>query len=300
MKLTHFDKDGNATMVDVSKKNPTLREAKAQGYIKLSTQIIEKIKNKTLSKGDVLTVAQIAGIMGAKNTSLLIPLCHNINLDGVNVEFEIDEKINSIKITAIVRTTSSTGVEMEALNAVSIAALTIYDMVKAVEKSMVINDIKLIYKTGGKSGDYYFAQGEVESVNISVNKGTIKMPLKEGLFIENYGLENDAHSGNWHRQVSLLASESIDKIRGLGVELNPGKFAENITTKGIELHTLPVGTKLMIGETIHEITQIGKECHAYCEIKSIVGDCVMPREGIFTKVLKSGVIKVGDKIQTIV
>ena len=137
----------------------------------------------------------------------------------------------------------------------------------------------------------------VVSINISTKKGTIKKANDEGYFIENFGLENDAHGGNWHRQVSLLAKESIDKMRHRGIELSPGIFAENITTEGIELHTLPVGTKIRIGETVQEITQIGKTCHAACEIRMIIGDCIMPREGIFTKVLKSGKIEKGNSIE---
>jgi len=111
-------------------------------------------------------------------------------------------------------------------------------------------------------------------------------------------LKNDAHAGKWHRQVSLLANESIDKMIKKGATgLTPGKFAENITTEGIELYTLAVGTVLKIGETIQEVTQIGKECHTGCAIKAQVGDCVMPREGIFTKIIKGGVVKAGDSIE---
>ena len=118
---------------------------------------------------------------------------------------------------------------------------------------------------------------KVISLNTSETKGVIKIPVNEARFIEDFGIENDAHAGKWHRQVSLLANESIDKmIRKGGTGLTPGKFAENITTEGIELYTLPVGTKLKIGETIQEVTQIGKECHNGCAIKAQVGDCVMP------------------------
>ncbi|SKA95037.1 MOSC domain-containing protein YiiM [Caloramator quimbayensis] len=139
---------------------------------------------------------------------------------------------------------------------------------------------------------------KVLAVNISSKKGEIKHPIKEGYFRENHGLEGDAHAGNWHRQVSLLGKESIDKMKALGIEgLCTGKFAENITTEGIELYKLPIGTKLKIGETIMEVTQIGKECHAGCQIRNIVGDCIMPREGIFTKVLKSGYVRDGDEIE---
>ncbi|MGL6105907.1 MOSC domain-containing protein [Romboutsia sp.] len=142
--------------------------------------------------------------------------------------------------------------------------------------------------------------GVVLAVNISETKGVIKTPIEVGVFKENHGLIGDAHAGDWHRQVSLLGDESIDKIRAMGVEgLCTGKFAENITTKDIVLYELPVGTKLKIGDTIQEVTQIGKKCHAGCAIKAQVGDCVMPREGIFTKILKGGEVRPGDKIEVI-
>lgn len=141
---------------------------------------------------------------------------------------------------------------------------------------------------------------KVVAVNISEVKGVIKKPIERGLFKENYGLEGDAHAGDWHRQVSLLSKESIDKMKAMGVEgLSSGKFAENITTEGITLYELPIGTKLKIGETLMEVTQIGKQCHKGCAIRSQVGDCIMPREGIFTKVLKGGYIKSGDTIERV-
>ncbi|WP_353096991.1 MOSC domain-containing protein [Tissierella praeacuta] len=143
-------------------------------------------------------------------------------------------------------------------------------------------------------------KGRVVSINISDKKGVVKEPIKEGLFIEDFGLENDAHAGNWHRQVSLLGVESFEKMEEQGVDgLVSGDFAENITTEGITLYELPVGTKLIIGETIQEVTQIGKECHTGCAIAQKVGKCVMPKEGIFTKVLKGGLIKEGDIIKVI-
>ena len=139
---------------------------------------------------------------------------------------------------------------------------------------------------------------KVLSINISEKKGVIKTPIKEGIFIEEHGLKDDAHAGKWHRQVSLLAQESIDKMIKMGVsDLDAGKFAENITTEGIVLHELPVGTRLKIGETVQEVTQIGKECHKGCAIKNQVGICIMPTEGIFTRIIKGGVIKEGDFIE---
>ena len=140
--------------------------------------------------------------------------------------------------------------------------------------------------------------GVVESINISENKGTKKQEIEAARFRENHGLVGDAHAGPWHRQVSLLGVESIWKMEQLGAEgLCHGSFAENITTRNINLFDLPVGTKLRIGETIQEVTQIGKECHSGCEISAQVGDWVMPREGIFTKVLQGGIVKKGDEIE---
>ncbi|MDP4146813.1 MAG: MOSC domain-containing protein [Bacillota bacterium] len=142
--------------------------------------------------------------------------------------------------------------------------------------------------------------GRVVAINISATKGVIKKPIDQGIFIEEHGLQGDAHAGKWHRQVSLLAKESIDKMKASGVEgLSAGKFAENITTEGIVLYELPIGTRLKIGETLQEVTQIGKECHNGCEIRKQVGDCVMPREGIFARVIQGGVVKPGDSIELI-
>ena len=298
MEFTHFNESGRAHMVEVGDKDITKRTAIATGRISMKKETIDMIKEGLIKKGDVLSVAQVAGIMGAKKTSDIIPMCHNIFLTGADIRFNIGE--THIDLEAEVKTTGKTGVEMEALTAVSIACLTIYDMCKAVDKDMVISDIKLIKKTGGKSGDYMRDKklGKVLSINISDKKGIVKEPIKEGLFIENHGLENDAHSGNWHRQVSLLGLESFNKMKDMGLnDLKFGDFAENITTEGIVLYELPIGTQVKIGETLHEVTQIGKECHTGCAIAQKVGKCVMPKEGIFTKVLKGGLIKEGDIIE---
>lgn len=140
---------------------------------------------------------------------------------------------------------------------------------------------------------------KVISINKSETKGVIKTSQEEGVFIEDFGLEGDAHAGKWHRQVSLLAEESIDKMRKALPDLKDGDFAENITTEGIVLYDLPVGTRLKIGDTIQEVTQIGKECHKGCAIKQKVGQCIMPNEGIFTVVIKGGLVRVGDEISII-
>ncbi|MBQ9880083.1 MAG: MOSC domain-containing protein [Clostridia bacterium] len=142
---------------------------------------------------------------------------------------------------------------------------------------------------------------KVVAVNISEKKKTPKISIPEGRLIEDFGFEGDAHAGNWHRQVSLLAKESIERARGMRTDgLCHGMFAENITTEGIVLHTLPVGTRLRIGDTaVIEITQIGKECHDGCAIRELVGQCIMPKEGVFGKVITGGTVRAGDDIAVI-
>jgi MOSC domain-containing protein YiiM len=141
--------------------------------------------------------------------------------------------------------------------------------------------------------------GEVIAVCTSERKGTRKRDRGEAQLRAEWGIEGDAHAGPWHRQVSLLAWESIQKMRDLGLNVGSGSFAENITTRGITLVDLPVGTQLRMGETEVEVTQIGKVCHERCAIYYQAGDCVMPREGIFVRVLKGGSVKVGDALEVI-
>ncbi len=150
--LTHIDKDGNAVMVDVSDKSDTERTATAKGSIKMQPETMTLIQSGGVKKGDVLSIAQLAGIMGAKRTPDLIPLCHPLNLSSVKVNLTCDTDRNAVDITATCKLTGQTGVEMEALTAVSVAALTVYDMCKAVDKGMRIVNIRLTHKAGGKSG----------------------------------------------------------------------------------------------------------------------------------------------------
>ncbi len=152
--FTHFDESGNAIMVDVTDKNDTVREAVAMGSIKLSKECYNKVKAGEMSKGDVLSVARIAGIMGAKKTSDLIPLCHILNITKVKIDFNTDDDNTTITVLCTAKTTGKTGVEMEALTGAGISLLTIYDMCKAIDKGMVISEIKLMKKTGGKSGTW--------------------------------------------------------------------------------------------------------------------------------------------------
>lgn len=143
-------------------------------------------------------------------------------------------------------------------------------------------------------------EGKIVAVCRSANKGERKKDIEEALLIEEYGMDKDAHSGDWHRQVSLLALESISKMREKGLNVHPGDFAENITTSGLMLISLPIGQKLQLGDdVVLEVTQLGKECHERCAIYYQAGDCVMPREGIFARVIKGGMVRNGDPVRLI-
>ncbi len=138
--------------------------------------------------------------------------------------------------------------------------------------------------------------GKIIAVCISKNKGERKTPVEQIVLREEHGIGGDAHAGNWHRQVSLLAKESIDKMRALGLDVDNGDFAENLTTLGIDLPGLAIGTRLQVGEALLEITQIGKECHNRCAIYYQAGDCVMPKEGVFARELRGGCLSTGDRV----
>lgn len=155
MGLSHIDAEGRANMVDVSAKTPTERTATAEGWVRMSSPGFDQVRTNSLAKGDVLGTARLAGIAGAKRTADLIPLCHQLPLDKVSVEIVLDEALPGVHITATAKVTARTGVEMEALTAVSIAALTVYDMVKAVDRAMEIGPIRLVAKQGGRSGVYH-------------------------------------------------------------------------------------------------------------------------------------------------
>lgn len=158
--LTHFDKEGNAVMVDVSGKKVTYRTALATGYIAVGPEIMSCVTEGNIKKGDVLGVARVAGIMGVKKTSELIPMCHPLPVQKCAIDYELDQEKNRIHVFCTVKTEGKTGVEMEALTGVQVTLLTIYDMCKAIDKHMVMSEIHLIEKTGGKSGDFRFEEEE--------------------------------------------------------------------------------------------------------------------------------------------
>lgn len=335
MDFTHLNPQGRAVMVDVTEKTPSCRTALAEATLRCAPETIAAIRTGGVKKGDVLAVAQVAGIQAAKHAWELIPLCHPLPLTGVDLAFELSD--STVRITAAVRCTGPTGVEMEALTAVSVAALTVYDMCKALQKDMELTGVRLLEKTGGKSGEYRAAwpepvgaaigrpqtapidpmhtvgaaigrpqtaaivgmqnAGTVAAVCISEQKGVQKHPVEALELRVGVGIVGDAHAGNWHRQISLLAEESVDTMRAQGLSLAPGAFAENILTRGIELKALPVGTVLRVGTALLAVTQIGKECHNDCAIKRSAGRCVMPTDGIFAVVLQDGTVRPGDSIE---
>lgn len=368
--LTHVDARGTARMVDVGDKQVTRRVARAGARVWMAERTLTLLEQVALPKGDVLAVARVAGIQAAKRTAELIPMCHPLSLTHVEISFGVHRSENRVDIECRARTDGKTGVEMEALTGASVAALTIYDMCKAVDRGMVVGDVRLLEKTGGKEdyvrpgeqviGEAAFkaadtsgvaapeaatpaaapgvtstastvvespaggaappeapasaepassaavgdgalaasaaAGGTVVSVNVSPGKGERKKAVDQVVLLVEHGIEGDGHAGPWHRQVSLLAQESIDSMVAKGLDVGPGDFAENITTHGVHLFSLPVGTRMRIGDALVELTQIGKVCHDHCAIFYQAGDCVMPREGIFVRVLEGGTVSAGDAI----
>ena len=299
--LTHVNEQGRARMVDVSDKPATDRVARAAGFVRMAPSTVELVRTGGAKKGDVLAVAQVAGIMAAKRCWELVPMCHPVQLTGVDVRFSVGE--GGVGIEATCRCHGETGVEMEALSAVSAAALTVYDMLKAHQRDMVVEEVRLVEKTGGASGDFS-ARGvrgaaTVEAVCVSEEKGTRKHPVDEIELVVGEGVAGDAHAGRWHRQVSLLPAEAVDELRDLLPELAPGDFAENVLTRGLDLKALPVGTVLRAGAAELVVTQIGKECHAACEIRRLTGRCAMPTEGIFCVVTRGGSLRAGDRLEVV-
>ena len=337
--LTHVNEQGRARMVDVSAKPRTARVARAASFVRMGPDTLELVRTGGCKKGDVLAVAQVAGIMAAKRCWELVPMCHPIALTGADVSFSLVDAPDpadgsaaeparcGVAIEATCRCTGETGVEMEALTAASVAALTVYDMLKAHQRDMVVESTRLLEKDGGKSGHFVAAEkhggvassapatprGRVEAVSVSERKGTRKVPRDSIELVVGTGVVGDAHAGAWHRQVSLLPAESVDRMReallcrqgvdagcvDVASELGPGAFAENVLVRGMDLASLPVGTTLAAGDARLVVTQIGKTCHADCEIRRLVGTCVMPTDGIFCVVTRAGTLRAGDEVRVV-
>ncbi|HEY9070127.1 MAG TPA: cyclic pyranopterin monophosphate synthase MoaC [Candidatus Ozemobacteraceae bacterium] len=292
--LTHLDLEGRVKMVDVGGKAVTKRRAVAFGSVRVGEKALSLLRDGQIAKGDAWAATRVAAIMAAKRTSDLIPLTHPIRLDAVNITLA-PWGAERVAIVAEAVASDRTGVEMEAMTAVSVAQLNLYDMVKGVTKGVMLESSRLLLKTGGKSGDWMgdgVEAGRIEKLATSRAKGIPKDPTDEVMARVGFGVEGDAHGGDWHRQVSLLGIESIRKMQEKGLKVDFGSFAENVATSGICLYELPVGSLIWSeGGVLLEVTQIGKECHTKCAVYHKAGDCVMPREGIFARVLAGGPLK---------
>jgi len=294
--FTHFDQNGISCMVDISNKHDTQREAVVRGSISMNKETFGAIKAGSIAKGDVLAVAKVAGIMAAKKTPELIPMCHPLNIASVKIDFFPIEKNSRIDIEARVKIFGRTGVEMEALVAVCASAMTIYDMCKAVDKEMVISDIYMKEKQGGKSGHYQRTgkpiSGRIIAVNRAEKRGVSKENIKKGFLKESWGLVGDAHGGDWDRQISIFPLEALQKVPlQIMDQIEDNDYSENITTIGIPPEEFQIGSKWKINEAIIEICHIGKE-----KFKTGGRPYIVSREGRFGRILKGGDIRVGDDI----
>ncbi len=307
--FSHLNEKGRARMVDVGEKQDTHRIAIAEGEVFMQPKTLALIKDKKMAKGDVLGIAQVAGVMAAKRTSQAIPLCHPLILNNVDMDFYIMEERNSILIRSIVMSTGKTGVEMEALHAVAIAALTVYDICKAVDRGIEISHIHLVEKDGGRSGHYQGKSlsnnenkaGVVLAVCVGDSRTTPKKEVPSAVLKEDFGIIGDVHAGKDHKQVSLLSLTSWEKNKDEGYELNYGDLFENIIFEGLDdLYHYPVGTIIKIGsETVLSITQIGKDHDVDIEVRGQKVRSIIPKEGIFTRVVKGGTIQAGDIIEVV-
>ncbi len=295
MEFTHLDEEGRARMVDVSSKPVTARRAVAEGKVVMDPRVLELLKEGEISKGDVLTVAKIAGVMAAKRTAEIVPLCHPLSLSEVDVSFSLRDG-GIVEIRSTVKANERTGVEMEALVAVSAAALTIYDMCKAASRRITITGIRLLEKEGGRSGRFIASEGikgEVVAVNLSEKRGVPKRNVGSGYLKEGWGLEGDAHAGEWERQISLFPVEAMALVpEEVRKEMREGEHSENLTIQGIPLEELRVGRRLRIGEAVVEILQVGKG-----KLEPRGRAWIVSREGRFGRVLKGGKVKVGDEVE---
>lgn len=294
-------------MVDVTEKGETGREAEARAKVWMSPATVEAIRRGEMAKGDVVGVSRTAGILAAKATPSLLPLCHPLMVTHVDVDVKLPEGQDYVEVVAKVKGVGKTGFEMEALTAASVATLNIYDMCKALDKDMVIGDTRLVGKKGGKSdagsgGKGVEGYGRLVAICMSEAREGTKRPVSEGVLRTDYGLVGDAHAGT-RRQVSLLGMESIRKLSAalqtidsqrmekMGVRVEYGDSAENLVTEGIQLTGLSPGTRVRVGdEAVLEVTEQGKEFHR-------PGFYLLPLAGVFARVVRGGRVRVGDAVR---
>jgi cyclic pyranopterin phosphate synthase len=294
-------------MIDVSSKDETLRSATAECFVRMKTPTLQLIRQNGIPKGDVVAVSQTAGILAAKQTPNLLPLCHPLLPGSIHVSLDTAGSEEGILVRATVAGIGRTGFEMEALVAASVAALNVYDMCKNVDRAISVESTRLLSKSGGKSGTYSVEKdesqdktGRIVAVCLGRDKGT-KSPVSEAVLEPDLGLVGDIHAGT-KRQVSLLATESVNKLLAAlrqvnpsametrGVRINPGDSAENLLVEGVDLMSLHPGTQMRIGaEAVLEITQIGKDFHK-------PGFFLLPLEGAFASVIRGGTVRPGDDV----
>lgn len=245
--------------------------------------------------------------MGAKKTPELIPMCHPLLLSSVDIDFELDLDNSLIIIHCRVKNKGQTGVEMEAITGATIAALTIYDMGKALDRWMEIGGISLMEKSGGKSGQLRKEEGQevkpvgsLYSICISPERGQLKREIFQANVIADHGIESDGHTGTWSRQVTCLDRAALLKAnQEHGLDAGPGDFAENLLIDGIDFQQLQVGSRLKLGESvILEVSQIGKEDHPSVVTRTL-GVTLLPYEGLFCRVIQGGKIKKADRVEVV-
>lgn len=291
MGFTHINELGFPTMVDVSKKEISDRQASAKAVITMKPETLDKIFNGKVKKGEVISTAKIAGIIAAKRTSDLIPLCHQVPLTSVQIEFS-QIALDKLMIISYVQCKYITGVEMEALVAASTAALTIYDMCKAVDRCMKIDELYLDQKSGGRSGN--LVRSSIKRIYLKFQKGGNILHMSDCNLDEN-GIEGFT-SGN--KAISLLDINACVCIENENVEqLCWKKFYANFITEGFDYSNLKVGDKFNIGDTCIEITQVGKPCFDGCGIIVNGKSCVLKNNCAFAKVVKPGIVKIGSLIE---
>ena len=294
MELSHVNARGEAHMVDVSSKEPTIRNASAQAVVYCNSATVQKMVAGNMPKGDVFSCARIAGIMAAKRTAEFIPMCHPLPLSSVSID--IAAGVNAIRIVASVSCVYQTGVEMEALAAASIAALTIYDMCKAVDKSMVIGKLMLLQKTGGKSGT--FIRPVIAAIQTKRIKGAPPVFVDTFEITRTHGDNQNSGKSTGNKtggsDLSLLTGEARRSLETFdGICAN--RFWANI-----EASRLPDGAKegslLRLGGALCKINQIGRSCHQLCGPGKARDACPLVREAVFLQVVKEGILSVGDEI----
>ena len=283
MELTHVNGRGEARMVDISEKESTVRNARAQAVVRCDPSTIERIASGAMPKGDVFSCARIAGIMAAKRTAELIPMCHPLPVSGITID--ITARDSSIRIVSSVSCAYQTGAEMESLTAASVAALTLYDMCKAVDRNMIIGQVMLLSKTGGKSGAYI--RPVITAIRTKEAKGA---PLTTHETREI----TDLVSGDGKSPLTLVASDTLSAI----------SKTDGVCTKrfwaNIEVSRLPDGLAeggcLRLGGALCEVSRVGRSCHRLCEAGKAGETCALVREAVALEILKSGTLAVGDEI----